>query len=435
VIDQFRADHPVAANNAAALGTVAPGAATLPLGAASTAARLAAPAAGQGLGALAGRVAAGAARNAFTGGAIGAAYGFGQPGTLAERAANAGRGIVPGALAGVVVPGAVGVARGLMAGGRALAAGAPVDRAALIDAFNRAVANHGLAPLGQTLPDSVGAGHEATAYLGRQTAIAYDKAARAVTGFTKDPKLIADTQDRAKMLLDDAFGNSHLRNVLRQTIAQPINMGGMTGEDILNMHSQLSEMADELKRQGWPAEPVGRVFDGLNDDVANAVDRQNPGYGSLKRAADEAAAVHLRMARASQLASDTGGVFTPEQLHVALDLENARQGNVATASTVLPLRLLASHGTALLDEPIQSNMEHFLARTPSDYYRTQMFNQLRSLLVPPQGSPIGNSPTGFGALSPNNAFDPRSVGPNTIGPSGAAAGSYLASQTDQPDQK
>jgi hypothetical protein len=426
VIDQFRSDHPIAANNAAALGAVAPAAAALPIGMAPAAARLAAPAAGQGLGAVAGRVATGAARNAFTGGAIGAAYGFGQGGTLAERTANANRGVLPGALAGVAVPGAVAAARGLVSGGRALASGlaagstADASSAAMLEAFNRAVANHGLAPLGQTLPDNIGAGHEATAYLGRQTANAYDRAARAVTGFTKDPKLIADTQTRAKMLLDDKFSNIHFQNVLRQTVAQPINMGGMTGEDILNMHSLVSEMADELKRQGSLSEPVGRVFDGLNDDIANAVDRQNPGYGRLKRAADEAAAVHLRMARASQLASDNGGVFTPAQMHAALDLENGRQGNVATASTVVPLRFLTTHAGYLLNSLAPGDVGTFIARTPADYYRSQLYQSAAPL---------------FGPLKTRlDGGDPNSLGLNTIGPAGVAAGSNSTSQTGQPDQ-
>jgi hypothetical protein len=451
VIDQFRSDHPIAANNAAALGALAPAAAALPIGMAPAAARLAAPAAGQGLGAVAGRVATGAARNAFTGGAIGAAYGFGQAGTLAERTANANRGVLPGALAGVAIPGAVAAATGLVSGGRALASGLasgstadagsaalggapPGSREALIVAFNRAVANHGLAPLGQSLPDNVGAGHEATAYLGRQTANAYDRAARAVTGFTKDPKLIADTQIRARMLPDDEFSNIHFKNVLRQTIAQPINMGGMTGEDILNMHSQLSEMADELKRQGWPAEPVGRVFDGLNDDIANAVDRQNPGYGALKRAADEAAAVHLRMARASQMANDNGGVFSPGEMREVLRQEDARQGYVSTANTVMPLWVLTNHAGYMQYSPTAEKIANFIARTPADYFRAQMFDSPSYINGPLQRNPGGSDPNGASSLRPFNTLGPDSVGLNTIGPAGVTAGSYPTSQTGQPDQ-
>jgi hypothetical protein len=482
LIDQFRADHPIAANNAAALGTVAPMAATLPLGAAPAAARLAAPVAAKGAAAVAGRIATAGARNAFTGGVIGATYGFGQSGSLQDRAASAARGFLPGAVAGVALPGAVGAARGLLARGRVLASGAPglaglVDgnvapaaeaapiedatgaadgadsggpsvhldpataeaRSRILDAFNRAVANRGLEPFGETLPNDVPTGREAAAFVGKRVAKAYDDAAAGVHSFSKDDALIADTQRRGQMLVGrPAYEYGLYRQVLKDMVAEPLYDGELSGDDVLDMQNRLAEVADEFKRDEAYTTDVGRSIDGLNDDITNAVDRQNPGYAKAKRAADEAAAVHIRLARASDLAADAGGVFTPDQLRAAADLQDADQGNIVTASSVLPLRFLADHADRMLSEPHLADIDSLSGKTPAELHSGLMF-----LSGDPAATPVStdldwSEPNAFSGYRPPRTqptFDPRSMGWNAIAPAGIMAGSILSPQNGQAGPK
>jgi hypothetical protein len=109
--DRFHQDHPVLADNATALGTIAPFA----VGAAGSLARVAprivaeAPAAVRsGIRAFVARRAPVAARNAMAGGATAAVYGAAKPGTVQEREANAARAVPGGAAFGIMVPAGIG---------------------------------------------------------------------------------------------------------------------------------------------------------------------------------------------------------------------------------------------------------------------------------------------------------------------------------------
>lgn len=137
VVDSFQREHPFLANNATALGTVAPmAAAGLGLSRAARPAASLLPgvvsndeAAGGG-GAMR-KLAGGALRNAFTGGGVGALYGAARPGTAEQRAQYAADAVAPGALWGAAIP--AGVKAAAFAAPRVGAVGSE-----LMDTLNRA---------------------------------------------------------------------------------------------------------------------------------------------------------------------------------------------------------------------------------------------------------------------------------------------------------
>jgi len=603
LVDQFRADHPIASNNAAALGLVAPTAATLPMGAAPAAARLVAPVASRSLGALAGRVAAGAARNAFTGGVVGATYGFGQGESLQEREANAARGVLPGAAMGVAAPMAVGAARGLLAlrrpltvppppvaglerepwinhyaidtdpdddfdeidnrplrqvngpptygrdgmpisrlpansnvpGGRAAvwerrvagydprtanpepippgqtppdnviasryakvpndfrapgsperkagtgaagnpavapgspgsivdgqpgAAGTPpgaspaeqrdydldptilgpwgatYERIRRLAAFNERMANFGLSSLGKSLPYEIGAGPEAVNYLGAETAKAYDTAASRVKSFGKDPQLIAATQVGYNALADasDEARNAY-KAFLIDHMAPQISAGNMTGRDVLDLQSNIADWANIFKRHDYVTHPVGIILDHLNNHVTDAVDRQNPGYASAKRAADDAAAIHSRLVRASAMALDNGGVYTPDQLHTALDLEAQRQGDIVTSAKLFPMREMTRHADVMLDSQDPSTLDKIASLAPrSSPYRSS-FPYQWSVRDLPAAANDYKATNAFALRQALSSIDQTQAGQTGLAPSWVTAGSYLAQPNGQPDSQ
>jgi len=102
-IDQFKADHPIAASTAQGLGYGAQMATALATGGASEV-PAATTALRTGLVAGAKRLGARTARNAITGATIGAMNGAAQPGTLQQRVASAAGAVPSGAVIGAALP-------------------------------------------------------------------------------------------------------------------------------------------------------------------------------------------------------------------------------------------------------------------------------------------------------------------------------------------
>jgi hypothetical protein len=213
-------------------------------------------------------------------------------------------------------------------------------RARGLEALNRAVANRGLAHLGQSLPASVRAGHDAAAYLKSKIAEAEDHAAAIVNDVHVDTPFAASLRRIESSLssLPKANFDQHVRDVL-DYVTDPLEdrPDAGSGIQVRNLLDGISRISNYYKTSELDQPWAARALDSVYDEVVNMADRQNPGYGQLKRGADEANAVQVRMALASNMADDNGGLFTPAQLKKAIRWHNEDEGDMPKAASVGPL--------------------------------------------------------------------------------------------------
>ena len=258
-VDRLRQDHPIAANMTAGLGLAAPIAAALGSGGGSAAPMIArgVPA---GLREAAARIAAGTARNALTGAAIGGLYGAAQPGSLRQRIGAANQNLLPGAAAGVAAPLVLGASRAAMAG---------VDgvRAVTRDANSMASA---LALLDSKIPRLPEAGDAAYAAsrVGRDAITRAEAVHRlpwtveerlgAVPSSTvaapDDEYAAADRLQNNRVFKLNSEIQAHFHDHARDYMMEPItddpDFKGYTAHHVSGIQSRLAELADHYRPQG-----------------------------------------------------------------------------------------------------------------------------------------------------------------------------------------
>jgi hypothetical protein len=188
VVDSFQREHPVLSNNATALGTVAPmAAAGLGFSRAARPAASLLPGAvssdeAAGSGAATRKLVGGTLRNAFTGGAVGALYGAGRPGTAGQRAQYAADAVAPGALWGAGLPLGLGAVGGLARSIGETLPGAGALGSELADTLRRAAT--GRTPIDQSRqisPASSAQGEADAVRVLRQMGVSPDALERAQT--------------------------------------------------------------------------------------------------------------------------------------------------------------------------------------------------------------------------------------------------------------
>ena len=231
VVDQFRADHPIAANTAGALGGFAPVAATLGVGAPAGA--VAAPAAAAP--SLASRMAAAGARNALTGAAVAGTYGLAEPGDLRQRAASAVAAMPGGALLGMAIPPSM---EGIGAAGRAAMSAKVATKLA-------------------ALPESVVAAPD-DAYAA--TRRLHDEAVA---------KLPVDIQHHFLL---------NAKDILNDPIFDDPDFQGYTGDQVADLSSTLSELARHYRPQGENGQALAGEVDRLNGDFTSMAARTQPKF-------------------------------------------------------------------------------------------------------------------------------------------------------------
>lgn len=191
-----------------------------------------------------------------------------------------------------------------------------------IESTNRIAVNRALEPIGESLPKNIPTGHDAVRYAANKVSEAYDNSLSRMVG-RLDDTLAAEVSNIEKMAKDG------LPPELADRVSKVINTqllgkfgpsGTMLGKNVQTADSELGRLAANFARDpSADAKDLGRAIGELRTSFQNMLERVNPpdvvaGYKAAKTAFSNLATV--QRAAGSTAASD--GVFTPNQLEIAV---------------------------------------------------------------------------------------------------------------------
>lgn len=201
-----------------------------------------------------------------------------------------------------------------------------------VDTFFRGAANETLAPLGQTLPDSIEHGREVIKHIRKTVGDAFDRAYDGVTFDFRDPSFRQSSQNilasARRTMNDEEFSKlqSEIKDPLTETIrrvTRPFTQGGR-GAGALPAENDVQKLVEQFKKReihyGKASSPyerdIGLALRSYREKLEEAIGRQNPGFDDRMNRASQSWAMFKRMQAASANPA-TGayeGVFTPTQL-------------------------------------------------------------------------------------------------------------------------
>lgn len=191
--------------------------------------------------------------------------------------------------------------------------GDPIRRAQIrsIDSFDRAATNRTLAPLNDTLPETIKGGRAAVKYAGDRIAKAYDDALSNVT-VAPDAQFSQAVQAAKQGLTPSAAAevNSILANTITPNFSGPVN-----GKQLKVLDSELGSLAQDYMKQGGLSRYTAQAILKIQDALDDALGRTNPQALAAKNAADEAYANLIRLEGAASSSGARGGQFTASQLN------------------------------------------------------------------------------------------------------------------------
>lgn len=327
-------------------------------------------------------------RNPFAAGAAGNLLMTDSTGI--EAAKDAAVGAVGGKVADLALRGAAGLAApqgreamkrlategvrfspGQMIGGRARAIedrltanpvlGPKIDaiREQGLEAANRIPANRALAPIGQSLPPNVPAGHEAVAYTQNALGNAYDNAL-AGRQIALDPTFITrlNTIGQRSNMRPDEFGKA--ADIFQREVGGAFQepgtpLGSMSGRMFKKLDSRLGKLAADFRRSPNVFDrDIGDLLGQVKDQTRALARRQSPEMGDALRAADEGYA-NFKIFERAAASNPATGIFTPGQLRTAIKAGDRSVGKGATARGEARMQDLASDMSEALPSTVGSS--------------------------------------------------------------------------------
>jgi hypothetical protein len=207
-----------------------------------------------------------------------------------------------------------------------------------IRSINRAASNRALAPLGQSIPAHIPAGHEMTEHVATELGHAYDNVLPHMT-LTQDQQLGQDIGSIAQSNLVPSQ-RARLNDILDTQITGKLQAGGgsVSGDDLKGIGSELRRLA-----KGYSADPsfdvreLGSQIGKAADSVDQALMRQNPTYADKLRDINEGYANYARLRQAGSSVGAKEGVYTPAQLNSAVKTgdKSVGKGNFAKGRALM----------------------------------------------------------------------------------------------------
>ncbi len=233
-------------------------------------------------------------------------------------------------------------------------------RQAGIQSFNKGVLNSALGHIGDQLPDTMPAGHEANSYAQKAFSDAYNNLAPSSPISVTDPQYLQTVAQIPQKYSLAPQSVNQLQNILQTNIGSKLSNGGtLTGNDFQDAISGLKQESAIYGRSSMPEDQ--RIKAALDDHVSGLeglASAQDPQYAATKNAIDTGFANFVRAQKAGAMQGAEGGVFTPNQYdaavrssdntvrHGAYASGNALGQDVSTAArAVLPSKMPDS-GTA-----------------------------------------------------------------------------------------
>ena len=229
-----------------------------------------------------------------------------------------------------------------------------------IEGFNRAAANDALAPISQTLPESVGPGYEARNYVRQAIGDVYDSAIRN-TRLTATPQMaqdIATAQTNAvQQHLLPQTQQDQLQRIIDAQLRGKIQAAGgrLDGEAVKGINSELNRIATGYRSDAsFDNRNLGNAIEDVRQAFKNHVVQQNPLPGQAMAAADNAWAhyTRLRQAGSSTAVQGTEGIFTPTQLQMAVKSGDQTVGKRAMSEGDALYQDLAQAGKTVLPNKV-----------------------------------------------------------------------------------
>ena len=225
-----------------------------------------------------------------------------------------------------------------------------------LEQLNRIPANRSLAPIGESLPDNIPAGHEAVAFTGRTLGDAYEGAIRN-TEATLDPTFITRLNAigaRANLRPQEI---EELGGILQREVGGAFIGGGgkITGRQFKMLDERLNDLATGFRKSDDPyRRQLGETLGQIGNQTKALVRRQNPAQAEAIRKADEGWANFVPYRSAASMNIESG-LATPGQMRTAVRMNDRSVGKGATARGEAMMQDLASDASKVVPSGVGSS--------------------------------------------------------------------------------
>lgn len=220
--------------------------------------------------------------------------------------------------------------------------------------FNEAAINRATAPIGAR---ATGTGQEAVRTAGDQISKAYDAARTALGSFQVDRQGVQEINRIKAMVANLPPQQQQTFNNLLTTIGTDISPNGTIPASVFKKID--SKIGQEAARFSGSADPyhqqLGDAFAALQQSIVGAGRRANPRADAMFSAADQAYANLVRVEGASKAAMNSGGVFTPGQLNMAVRQADRSVRDRATARGTALMQDLSNAGQSVLGNVVPNS--------------------------------------------------------------------------------
>ena len=223
-----------------------------------------------------------------------------------------------------------------------------------IEGLNRAITNHALAPIGDALPATVAAGHDAVAYAKSAFGKAYDSVLGQMQTHIDAPLqgAVADLKQRAAELPGDmskTFNSIYDRVVGNRVDA---TTGVIPGHGIQMANQDLRTLAKSYGGSSTSSErQLGGLIGDLKDAFMGAASRNSaPGVGKALADTDNAYGNYVVLRTGAK--NSPTGMMTPGQLQTAVRVSDQSVGKGATATGTARMQDLSKAATSVLPSKV-----------------------------------------------------------------------------------
>ncbi len=220
-----------------------------------------------------------------------------------------------------------------------------------MESINRIPANRSLAPIGETLPENIPAGHGAVAYTQGKLSDFYNQAL-AGKQIGLDPTFATrlNTIGQRSKLRPQEFDD--LTDIVQRELGGAFQtgpqLGQMSGRTFKNTDERLGDIVTGFNRMDDPFKrQEGKILGDVLDEFKGLARRQSPQMADDLRAADEGWANFVRY-RAAAKSSPADGLANPGQFRTAASQSDKTVGKGATARGEALMQDFASDASKII---------------------------------------------------------------------------------------
>lgn len=268
-----------------------------------------------------------------------------QTGKAARELIDSGVDLTPGQVLGPVAKRAEDALTSVPLLGDAIRSG---QRSA-VESFNKSVGNKVLAPIGESVPKEIKAGHELVRYVGDKLDDAY-KTLLPNMQAVADKQFVDDLMKLSGMAQNMADGGKQFTAILnRELYGKMAPNGGMAGQTVKEVESQLGKLARDFSGAAdGNQRMLGAALREAQSSLRGLVERSNPDHAELLQNINAGWAMLTRMETAAARAGSKEGIFSPAALRSAVKQADKSVRDRATARGTALMQDLAERAESVL---------------------------------------------------------------------------------------